>query len=421
MVEPLAADSIAAQPVTPNPSPTRGEGDLAACWRARLGGVRVLHLAAADAMLNPNLREQLIFLRDAGCEVETASIDGPLARRLRDEDGFAWTALPLSRELAPLSDLRALRFIENFCMKKAFDIVHTHTPKGNLIGQWAAKLAGVPVVLQTLHGFYFHDRMNWPARRAWIEIERFSATHSDHILCQNPEDVETALRERIVPHERITELGNGIDIAHFVPADDTARRAARERIGIPADARVVGMVGRFVAEKGFPEFLEAARRIAEQLADVYFLAVGHRLSSERAGETFAFEGQNEITAALKQRLIVLTDRDDMAELYQCMDVHVLPSHREGYPRSLMEGAATGLPQVATAIRGCRQTVLDGVTGFLVEPRDAPALAERLIILLKDRQLRQRFGESARNLAQEKFDQRAVFRTLAACYAQLLGR
>ena len=175
--------------------------------RRSLKGVRVLHLAAADSMLNPNLRDQLIFLREEGCEVSTASIDGPLARRLRDEDGFSWTPLPLSREIAPFSDLAAVRFIQNFCREKGFDIVHTHTPKGNLIGQWGARLAGTPVVLQTLHGFYFHDRMGKIARQAWIEIERFSARHSDHILCQNPEDVETALREKIVDRARITERG----------------------------------------------------------------------------------------------------------------------------------------------------------------------------------------------------------------------
>ncbi len=372
-------------------------------------------------MLNPNLRDQLIFLREQGCDVSTASIDGRLARRLRDEDGFRWTPLPLSREFAPLADLRAVRFVQRFCRENRFDIVHTHTPKGNLVGQWGARLAGTPAVVQTLHGFYFHERMNWAARRAWIDIERFSASHSDHILCQNPEDVETAVRERIAERGRITELGNGIDLERFVPVDEAGRRAARERIGIPADARVIGMVGRFVAEKGFPEFLDAARLIAQRFDDVYFLAVGHRVSSERKSDRFDFNAVfPSLDGVLKNKLKILSDRDDMPALYASMTVHVLPSHREGFPRSLIEGAACGLPQVATAIRGCRQAIIDGETGFLTPPGDARALAERIIQLLDDARLCCEMSSRAKILAANKFDRRAVFRLLRECYSALLG-
>ncbi len=397
-----------------------------------LRGIRVLHLAAADSMLNPNLREQVIFLRDEmGCDVSTASIDGPLARRLRDEDGFEWTPLPLSREMAPLSDLRAVRWIQNFCREKKFDIVHTHTPKGNLVGQWGAKLAGTPVVLQTLHGFYFHDRMAWAARHAWIEIERFSARHSDHILCQNPEDVETAVRERIVERSRITALGNGIDLQKFKPVDEAAQRAAKARIGIPEDALVVGMVGRFVREKGYEEFLKAGSYICRRHEKICFLSIGHRVASERIGDRlFECDVEGKMRAVrgkcdeelVSDRMIALFDRHDMPELYAAMDIHVLPSYREGFPRSLIEGAATGLPQVATNIRGCRQAVSDGVTGFLVEPGFAgwPELASRIEELLGNEGLRKKMGQKARQLAENQFDQRAVFRRVACCYAELIG-
>jgi len=398
--------------------------------------VSVLHLAAADNMIFPILRDQLCCLREAGFRIHTASIDGPLGRRIQ-EDGFLWTALPLTREMAPLSDWRALRFIERFCRQQRFDIVHTHTPKGNVIGQWAARRAGVPVVLQTLHGFYFHDRMPWFERKKWIWIERFSARHSSHILCQNPEDVETAIREGIAAPEQITCLGNGIDIERFHPAgpDDPRRARVREELHIPAQDLVVGMVGRFVAEKGFPEFLAAAEKIAlrsstgvspvpggEHERDargtpggVHFLAVGHKLASERSGETWSPPR----SGPLKGRLSVLQDRDDMADLYAAMDIHVLPSHREGFPRALMEGAATGLPQVATNIRGCRQTVEDGKAGFLVAVGDVAALAERIERLLTDPALRASFGSAARARALAEFDQRRVFEKVKACYERLI--
>jgi len=122
--------------------------------------LKILHLSAADIMLYPILRDQLCYLREQGYEIHTASIDGPLAHRLRDEDGFPWTALPFDREVAPLKDWRAVRFVERLCREQKFQIVHTHTPKGNLVGQWGARRALVPIVLQTLHGFYFHENMS---------------------------------------------------------------------------------------------------------------------------------------------------------------------------------------------------------------------------------------------------------------------
>ncbi len=378
--------------------------------------IKVLHLAAAESMIFPILREQLRALRDAGFDVHTACIDGPLGRRIQ-EDGFRWTAVPFSREMAPLADWRALRFVERFCRENAFDIVHTHTPKANVIGQWAARRAGVPIVLQTLHGFYFHERMAWLKRRVWIAIERFSARHSDHILCQNPEDVETALRQRIALPGQITLLGNGIDLRSFRPAsaDDPRSLQIRRELGIPGDAVVVGMVGRLVAEKGFPEFVAAGEQLAARFPNLHLLVVGHQLVSDRAAQQW----RPAQTSALGNRLHALSNRDDMPQLYAAMDVNVLPSHREGFPRVLMEGAAAGLPQVATRIRGCRQTIDDGKTGFLVDVADVNALAARIADLLADAKLRATLGAAARVKAEAEFDQQNVFERVVACYRELL--
>jgi glycosyltransferase involved in cell wall biosynthesis len=365
-------------------------------------------------MLFPILRDQLKYLSQSGFEIHTASIDGPLARRLHELDGYPFTPLPLTREIAPFSDWRALKWIEQFLRERNFTIVHTHTPKGNVIGQWAARRAKVPIVLQTLHGFYLHDRMPGWKRRLWLSIERFSASHSDHVLCQNPEDVQTAIGERVVAQERISLLGNGIDLQQFVPPDAERRARIRRQLGIALDAKVVGMAGRFVAEKGFPEFIAAGGLLTARAPKVHLLAVGLHQTSERAGEAWV------PPASTTKNMTLLTNRDDMPDLYACMDIHVLPSHREGFPRALMEGAATGLPQVCTNIRGCRQTVEDGVTGFHVEVGDVPALAASILRLLEDDSLRQMMGHAARAKALAEFDQRTVFKKVETTYRRLLA-
>lgn len=381
------------------------------------GPVKVLHLAAADSMLFPILRDQLVYLRGLGYQIHTASIDGPLARRLRDEDRFPWTALPLTRKIDMRQDWRAVQFIEEFCAKERFDIVHTHTPKGNVVGQLAARRARVPAVLQTLHGFYFHERMSWLKRRIWISVERFSASNSDFVLCQNPEDVETAVRERIVAREKIALLGNGIDLDRFRPEllSADARADLRKELKIPGNALVVGMSARFVKEKGLPEFLAAGKQLLARHERLHLLLVGLKLDSERAAEVCDPHAQD----FPPERLTVLTDRNDMPRLYACMDLHVLPSHREGFPRALMEGAASGLSQVATDIRGCRQCIEPGATGTLVPVNDADKLADAIGALLEDAGLRKRFGTAARAKAEREFDQRKVFGIVAETYARLL--
>ena len=120
-------------------------------------------------------------------------------------------------------------------------------------------------------------------------------------------------------------------------------------------------------------------------------------------------------------ITVLQDRDDLPELYACMDINVLPSHREGFPRVLMEGAACGLPQVGTQIRGCRQTIADNETGLLVPVADATALADAMAKLLTDPDLRKRFGEAARKKGESEFDQQEVFKKVAACYKELIAK
>jgi glycosyltransferase involved in cell wall biosynthesis len=170
-----------------------------------------------------------------------------------------------------------------------------------------------------------------------------------------------------------------------------------------------------VAEKGFPEFLAAGAELCARFPQLHLLAIGHRLESERRGDRW----QPEDHPRLQGRLKILSDRDDMKDLYACMDLHVLPSHREGFPRVLMEGAAAGLPQVATAIRGCRQTVEHGVTGFLVPVKDVGALGARMTQLIENADLRQKMGLAAREKGLKEFDQMLVFATVEGCYASLL--
>jgi glycosyltransferase involved in cell wall biosynthesis len=323
----------------------------------------------------------------------------------------------MTRRFTPLRDLRALVALLGTMRRERFTIVHAHNPKPGLLAQLAARLAGVPVVVNTLHGFYFHDGMDPWARRFYVTLEKLAALCSDVVLSQNEEDVTTALREGIVKPHRIKLLGNGIDLQRFDPARlprDT-RRLVRASLGIAEDAPVVGFVGRLVAEKGVPELLRAARLVRERVPRAVFLLVGGS-DEEKPGSLTPDAARG---AGVEGACVFTGVRHDLPELYRAMDVFALPSHREGFPRAAMEAAAMGLPCVVSDVRGCRQVVAQGENGLLVPAQDHAALAKALTELLLAPSLARLMGTEGRRRALRDFDERRVFATVLAEYERLL--
>jgi glycosyltransferase involved in cell wall biosynthesis len=380
------------------------------------GAPRVAHVTTVDLSLRYLLLNQLERIRDEGYEVAGISADGPDVAVI-EAHGIPHFAVPMTRRFTPLADLRALWALTRLMRRERFDIVHTHTPKAGLLGQLAARLSGVPVVVNTLHGFYFHDDTDPLPRRFYIWMERLAARCSDSILSQNEEDIGTAIAERIAPPELLKWLGNGIDVTRFDRRrlSDESLQALREEIGLEADSRVVGFVGRLVEEKGILDLLEAAKSVAATVPEARFLIVGPY--DEEKPDALRSDVAERYGIADRCRFLGM--RDDMPELYALMDVLVLPSYREGFPRAPMEASAMGVPAVVTDIRGCRETVEPGVNGLLVPVGDVDALARALIELLTDEPRRRRMGEAGRAIAEERFDEQKVFERVLEEYERLL--
>lgn len=376
----------------------------------------VAHVTTADVSLRYLLLNQLQAIRDEGYPVTGVSSDGPDVAALTHR-GIEHAAVPMSRRITPWRDLVSLARLVRLMRRRRFTIVHTHNPKPGLLAQFAARLAGVPVVVNTLHGFYFHDRMRPLVRRFFVALERLAARCSDVILSQNEEDVRTALELGIARPGQIRHLGNGIDVRRFDPARLTleTRHRTRAALGIAADAPVVGFVGRLVAEKGVPELLDAARLVRDRFPEVRFLLVGGTDAEKADRLTSAVAREKGVADAC----VFAGVRQDMPELYQAMDVFVLPSHREGFPRAPLEASAMRVPCVVTDVRGCRQAVAHERNGLLVPPGDVPALAQAILSLLTDPLHAYRLGEEGRRRAVQQFDERRVFARVLAEYERLL--
>lgn len=380
--------------------------------------MKVAHITTIDLSLRLLLFNQLRSLQAAGYEVTGISTPGPYVADL-EAAGIRHLASPMTRSLTPAKDLAALVKLTRLLRREAFTIVHTHNPKPGLIGQVAARWAGVPIVVNTLHGFYFHEHMRPTWRRFYIQMEKIAARHSDVILSQNREDMRTALAEGICRADQIKWLGNGIDLRRFdrgtVPA--ATLEAARAELGLDAARPVVGFVGRMVAEKGLADLLAAAKTVLGELPGVQFLLVGP-LDGEKADALTPAAAQ---AYGVGEACIFAGMRQDMPTMYALMDLFVLPSHREGFPRAPMEASAMGIPCVVTDIRGCREVVEPGANGLLVPLRDAGALAQAIVRILQDPAWAAAMGATARQMARTRFDEEQVFTRVKAEYERLLGR
>ena len=331
--------------------------------------------------------------------------------------GYDILTVSMSRGLNPLRHLVSIAQLVRVFRREKFDVVHAHTPVAALIGRIAARIAGVPLIVYTAHGFYFHEQMRPLPKAIFTFLEWLGGRCTDLLFTQSEEDARTAIEKRFLPAARVLAIGNGIDIGRFDPRAARPRVAIRAELGIPADAVVIGMIGRMVAEKGFGEFFDAAAEVARRSPNAYFVVIGGHLASERdSGIGAHLEAAR---AALGPRLILAGVRDDMPDMFAMMDVFTLPSYREGMPRTIIEAMHMERAVVATDIRGSREEVVPEVTGLLVPTRDAKSLAAAFLRLINDAELCARMGAAGRERALQLYDEaKVVQKQIAAIRAQL---
>jgi glycosyltransferase involved in cell wall biosynthesis len=379
-------------------------------------GPKVAHLTTVDLSLRFLVYPQLTAIRDLGGEVMGISAPGPYADGLAAE-GIRHIPLGSStRSMNPLADVRAAFQLWRILRRERPDVLHTHNPKPGLYGRVVGRLARVPIVVNTCHGLYFTATDPWLPRTILLVLEGAAARFSDAELVQNEEDLDVLVRRGAYRRRRTRLLRNGVNLARFRPgvlSDEERAKVRAVELDAGEDQVVVGMVGRLVAEKGLLELFDAA----ERLGDRYVVVVVGPDDPEKPDAL----DRGTIGRAADHGVRFLGMRDDVDRLYGAMDMFVLPSWREGFPRAAMEAAASGLPVIATNVRGCRQVVDDGVTGLLVPLRDGGALADAVRALGDDPDRRRRMGDAAVERARAEFDERRVVEVVVDTYRRVAAR
>jgi glycosyltransferase involved in cell wall biosynthesis len=365
--------------------------------------MKIVEITNVDFSLRHFLLPLMRALRARGHEVVGVCAEGPLLDDVRAE-GFQVLAAPFARRVSPLAHWRAFHALVVLLRAERPDLVHAHMPISGFLARLAARRAGVPRVAFTCHGFLFNNAESaWPPRAASLAMEWLGGQLTDVFLTVSTEEAADARRLRIA--RQAVAVGNGRDPAVFRP-DPAARSRLRAALGTPPDRVVIVAVSRLVARKGYRELAAAMREVPE--AELW--VAGERLVSDR-GEDMAAALHE---AGLGGRLRMLGYRDDVAAVLAAADIFVLPSYFEGLPMSVIEAMLTGLPVVATAIRGPREQVVPDVTGLLVPARAVPPLAAALRRLAGDRALRAAMGAAGRARALELYDETKVLaRTIEA--------
>jgi glycosyltransferase involved in cell wall biosynthesis len=364
--------------------------------------MKICQVSAVDFTLYHFLLPLMHGLRAAGHDVAGVCAHGPLVAKVEAE-GFRVFDAPIRRSASPLALWRSYRAMLALFRAEKFDIVHVHTPVAALAGRLAAYRAGVPKIVYTAHGFYFHERMDLPRRLLHVSLEWLAGRVTDLLLTQSEEDAGLAHRLRL-SRGPVHAIGNGADPTRFFPPlqGDPAREALRAGFGLAPDRPVILVVGRLVAEKGYPELFAAMAEV-----DAELWVVGDRLESDHAQSIDAAIRATTEDPRRAARVRFLGYRADVPALMRAADLFVLPSHREGMPRSIIEAMLTGLPVVATDIRGSREEVVPEITGLLVPVRDPGALAAALSRLVRDPGLRTRMGLAGLERARSLYDESKV--------------
>ena len=363
--------------------------------------MKIAEVTNVDFSLRHFLLPLMRGARDRGHEVVGLCAEGPLLDLPRAE-GFRVIPVPMARSLNPRVQARCYAALREVFRAERFDLVHGHMPISGLLARAAARAAGVPHVAYTCHGFLFNQPGPAWRRGLSLGLEWAAGRITETYLTVSAEEAADARRLGI--HPRATAVLNGRDPAVFHPdtnPDFGARAALRAEFGAGPGDCVIVAVSRLVRHKGYPELLRAM----EAVPGAHLWVVGERLASDHGADLepdFA-----RAAAVLGRRFRRLGYRHDVARVLAAADAFTLPSHFEGLPMSIIEAMLCGLPVVATDIRGSREMVLPGQTGFLVPPATIPPLAEALAALAADPALRARLGAAGRTRALDLFDERKV--------------
>lgn len=279
----------------------------------------------------------------------------------------------LVREIRPIKDLSAFIRLFLFMRRNKYTIVHTHSSKAGILGRWAAWLAGVPIIIHTVHGWGFHDYQNAWLKKSYILAERLTLLITDKLIAVAKKDIEKGVSAGIGSKSDYALIRSGIELDFYRNSKKTSKQVRCE-LGIPEHAKVIGTVTRLSPQKSPLTFVKTAISVIKRIPDAYFVMVGDGPLRHQIEDTLQ-------KADIADHVILTGVRRDVPELLHSFDLFLLTSLWEGLPRVIPQAMAAGVPVIASKVDGSAEIIKHNVNGLLVEPNDVESISDEITELL----------------------------------------
>ena len=379
--------------------------------------IKVVQVCAIDETMDKLLKALNERLIKDNCEVIGICSKGELGKNIIDTK-VKLKNINIDRKIIVTSNIRSIYEMYKFLKKEKPEIVHVHTPMAGVLGRIAAKLANVPIIIYTAHGFYFHENMSKLKYNLFLNIEKFMGRNfTEYIFTQSVEDLEIANSCKFKKQNQMMAIGNGVDVSvRFNPSNinQHIKQELYDKLNIHKDDIVVTFIGRLVEEKGILDLLKSYNYIKSK---VKFIIVGDKFQGDR--DIYV---NYEIDKYKNNENIKFVGKiANVEEILSITDIFCLPSYREGMPRSIIEAMAMECAVIATNIRGSREEVLDGNTGFLVDLKSPNEIAKKIDVLSNDKKLLKSMKQNARERALSLYNEEVVIKKQINVFKELLEK
>ncbi|MDP8313977.1 MAG: glycosyltransferase family 4 protein [Candidatus Celaenobacter antarcticus] len=313
---------------------------------------------------------------------------GPLIMKLKNMDLKHYPLPGLIREIN-LYDIIIFFKIYKVCRSGGFDIVHTHSSKTGFLGRIAARIAGIPVVIHTIHGFPFNPFQSKVKQNLYKTLERIAGYFCDMTVSVNRSERELAIKDHIIPSEKIMTIYNGIDIVN------SRTCIHREELGFDKKDIIIGSICRFSEQKNIINMIKTAIEIVEKNNKIKFVFLGD-------GELWSEAEKLVQEKNLTSKILLPGWTTNVRNWLLLFDIYVLYSRWEGLSLSILEAMSVGLPIIASDIKGNNELVQNGYNGFLIKIDDKTLLAQKILSLSTHYKIRNEMGKKSLVLVKNIF-------------------
>ena len=378
--------------------------------------IKICVVITASSHLWGLYRDQFLYLQKNGFDVTAIAAPGPEHEVLKNH-GITTVAIPMKKTPAPLYDLLSLFRFVFFFLTHRFDVVSVSTPKASLLAGLGAFLTLQKKIIFTLRGRAYENKTGL-SRKFFEVIDRIICAMSDSVFSISYELMDDFVSKGICHQDKIFVIGsgssNGVDLSRFTRTEAlvTKAKAVRDELCIPMNAICVLYSGRIRKDKGINELVEAFLEVSKLSNIVHLLIQGSIDSIDPLKPEVLSEIEN-------NPLIHRADWcEDVEKYFAAADIFAFPSHREGFGNVAIEASSMELPVVAFDVVGCRESVQDGETGILCKKIDSQCLAEKLLYLIDNSDVRYAMGKKGRARVEREFQSTKIWDDLILIYRRL---